>query len=215
MHSNGKSLCTLPISDKCNKENMFKRPNQKLSSPLFSPQSRDILSCANARCILFHRYSGSHQKLQRNRPHFSPSPALLHVSASVHVCVWVCMLASVCLLLMRWAAQQYLVLQRQNSFRIEQRLTFTKDQMRGEKCREIRREKKHKHSDFWIHWWNVSSKAICRFPLHLLKNTEKNPVVSEKSLNDINEYIHIYLVQLWMSLNAECSWWNFTASAHS
>lgn len=137
MHSNGKSLSALPISDKCNKGNMFKRPNQKLSSPLFSPQSGDILSCANARCILFHRYSGSHQKLQRNRPHFSPSPALLHVSASVRVCA--CLF--VCLLLMRRAAQQYLVLQRQNSFRTEQRLTFTKDQMRGEKHREIRREK--------------------------------------------------------------------------
>lgn len=96
-----------------------------LSSPLFW----DTLSCANVRCILFHQYSGSHQKLQRNRPHFSPSPALLCVCVcvSLQVCMRVCVCAHVpfcvCMCvracLMRRAAQQYLALLRQNSFRTE------------------------------------------------------------------------------------------------
>ncbi len=85
-------LCSFLLRSSCH----FSSP--LLSSPLLSspPLFWDTLSCANARCILFHQYSGSHQKLQRNRPNFSPSPALLRVSASVHVCVCVCVNVSVC-----------------------------------------------------------------------------------------------------------------------
>lgn len=44
------------------------------------------------------------------------------------VCAPICGYVCVCVCLMRRAAQQYLALLRQNSFRTELRLTFTKDQ---------------------------------------------------------------------------------------